>query len=86
MVNSVADQYLVRVGGAISIPKMRHLSGSLAFRVEGLRRYDMFRRADTVRGRSAALAPTDVWVRRTGCSFLMGTGVPVAAPVRVSEA
>jgi len=49
MVNSVADQYLVRVGGAMSVPKTRHLSASLSFRAEGLRRYDVFGRADGFR-------------------------------------
>ena len=49
MVNSVADQYLFRVGGATQIPGVRHFSGSLAFRAEGLRRYDIFGRSDGFR-------------------------------------
>lgn len=49
LVNSVADQYLFRVGAATIIPKTRHLSGSLAFRAEGLRRYDLFGRSDGFR-------------------------------------
>jgi len=48
-VNSVADQYLFRIGGATIIPGTRHLSGSLAFRAEGLRRYDLFGRSDGFR-------------------------------------
>ena len=39
-VNSVADQYLVRAG-AIAPLGIKGLSGSLAWRVEGLRRYDL---------------------------------------------
>lgn len=46
LVNSVADQYLVRAGGIVPVPKTRHLSASLAFRAEGLRRYDLFGRSD----------------------------------------
>ena len=49
LVNSVADQYLFRIGGATIIPGTRHLSGSLAFRAEGLRRYDLFGRSDGFR-------------------------------------
>ncbi len=49
LVNSVADQYLFRVGAATIIPGTRHLSGSLAFRAEGLRRYDLFGRSDGFR-------------------------------------
>jgi hypothetical protein len=49
LVNSVADQYLVRVGGAMRIPRTRHFSASLAFRAEGLRRYDLWGRSDGFR-------------------------------------
>jgi hypothetical protein len=49
LVNSVADQYLFRVGAATIIPGTHHLSGSLAFRAEGLRRYDVFGRSDGFR-------------------------------------
>jgi hypothetical protein len=38
-VNSVADQYLARVGG--TVPVWRGLSAALAWRVEGLKRYDL---------------------------------------------
>lgn len=37
---SVADQYLVRVGG--SVPVWRGFGASLAWRMEGLKRYDLF--------------------------------------------
>jgi hypothetical protein len=49
LVNSVADQYLLRLGIATRIPKARHFSGSLAFRAEGLNRYDVFGRSDGFR-------------------------------------
>lgn len=39
MVNSVPDQYIVRLGGAVAVWK--GLGASLAWRVEGLRRYDL---------------------------------------------
>jgi hypothetical protein len=42
LVNSVPDQYLVRFGAAAPIPKAKGISASLAFRAEGLRRYDLF--------------------------------------------
>jgi hypothetical protein len=38
--NSVPDQYLARIGG--SVPLGRGFSASLAWRMEGLRRYDLF--------------------------------------------
>ena len=41
LVNSVPDQYLARVG--VSVPLFKqHLSGGLAFRAEGVPRYDLF--------------------------------------------
>ena len=40
VVNSVPDQYLVRIGGAMPIKKI--LVASLAYRIEGQRRYDLF--------------------------------------------
>jgi hypothetical protein len=49
MVNSVADQYLFRVGAATPVPGARHFSASLAFRAEGLKRYDLFGRSDGFR-------------------------------------
>jgi hypothetical protein len=49
LVNSVADQYLLRIGGATPIPKLRHFAASLAFRAEGLNRYDVFGRSDGFR-------------------------------------
>ena len=49
LVNSVADQYLLRLGIATQIPKARHFSGSLAFRAEGLNRSDVFGRSDGFR-------------------------------------
>jgi hypothetical protein len=39
-VNSVPDQYLVRAGG--TVPVWRGLSATLAWRMEGLKRYDLF--------------------------------------------
>jgi hypothetical protein len=39
-VNSVPDQYLARLGG--TVPLWKGFSTSLAWRVEGLRRYDLF--------------------------------------------
>ena len=39
-VNSVPDQYLARVGGSVHLGK--GFSASLSWRVEGLRRYDLF--------------------------------------------
>lgn len=39
-VNSVPDQYLVRLGG--TVPVWRGFSASLAWRMEGLKRYDLF--------------------------------------------
>jgi hypothetical protein len=38
--NSIPDQYLARLGG--SVPVWRGFSASLAWRLEGLRRYDLF--------------------------------------------
>jgi hypothetical protein len=39
-VNSVPDQYLARLGGTVHV--WRGLSAALAWRVEGLKRYDLF--------------------------------------------
>jgi hypothetical protein len=39
-VNSVPDQYLARVGGSVAVWK--GISAALAWRMEGLRRYDLF--------------------------------------------
>jgi hypothetical protein len=39
-VNSVPDQYLARLGGSVHV--WRGLSAALAWRVEGLKRYDLF--------------------------------------------
>src|SRR5207245_2669846 len=41
LVNSVPDQYFVRTGISVPIPKW-HLSASAAFRIEGVPRYDLF--------------------------------------------
>lgn len=49
LVNSVPDQYLVRIGAATPVPKLRHLSAAIAFRAEGLKRYDLFGRSDGFR-------------------------------------
>lgn len=46
-VNSVPDQYLVRIGAGISV--WRGLAVSAAWRVEGLRRYDLLGRSDGFR-------------------------------------
>jgi hypothetical protein len=41
LVNSVPDQYLLRGGAAVPVPKVKGLSVSLALRMEGLPRYDL---------------------------------------------
>ena len=40
LVNSVPDQYLARVGG--TVPLWRGIAGTVAWRMEGLKRYDLF--------------------------------------------
>ena len=78
MVNSVADQYLFRVGGATQIPGVRHFSGSLAFRAEGLRRYDIFGRSDGFRrpGYELYLEPGFAYVYKgQSLSFNMPIGL-----------
>jgi hypothetical protein len=47
LVNSVPDQYLGRVGG--TFPVWKGLAGSVAWRVEGLRRYDLFGKSNGFR-------------------------------------
>jgi hypothetical protein len=47
LVNSVPDQYLARVGASVGL--MRGIAGSLAWRVEGMPRYDLFGRSDGFR-------------------------------------
>jgi len=39
-VNSVPDQYITRLGTSVGIWK--GMAGSVAWRMEGLRRYDLF--------------------------------------------
>ncbi len=47
LVNSVPDQYLARVGATVGLTKA--ISGSLAWRVEGMPRYDLIGRSDGFR-------------------------------------
>jgi copper chaperone CopZ len=47
LVNSVPDQFLARVGGSLGLG--RGLSGSLAWRTEGMPRYDLIGRSDGFR-------------------------------------
>jgi copper chaperone CopZ len=47
LVNSVPDQYLARVGASVGLGKV--FAGSLAWRVEGMPRYDLIGRSDGFR-------------------------------------
>jgi copper chaperone CopZ len=47
VVNSVPDQYVARVGGSVLLGK--GFAGSLAWRIEGMRRYDLIGRSDGFR-------------------------------------
>lgn len=46
-VNSVPDQYMARVGG--TVPVWKGFAGSLAWRMEGVRRYDLFGKSNGFR-------------------------------------
>lgn len=66
LVNSVPDQYLGRVGG--TVPLWSGVAGSVAWRVEGLRRYDLFGDSNGFRrpGTSMFIEP--------GLSYSRGSG------------
>lgn len=53
LVNSVPDQYLARVGG--TVPVWRGLAASLAWRAEGLRRYDLIGKSNGFRRPGASM-------------------------------
>lgn len=56
-INSVPDQYIVRTG--VGVPVFKGLGASLAWRVEGVPRYDLFGRSDGFRrpGREMFIEP-----------------------------
>lgn len=53
LVNSVPDQYLARAGGTVRV--WRGLAASLAWRAEGLRRYDLFGKSNGFRRPGASM-------------------------------
>jgi hypothetical protein len=76
--NSVPDQYLVRVGGAVPVPSVKGLSVSGALRMEGLKRYDLFGRSDGFRrpGFELFLEPGIAYSRgRQSLSFNFPIGI-----------
>lgn len=66
LVNSVPDQYMSRVGGTVRV--WRGIAGTVAWRVEGLRRYDLFGESHGFRrpGTSMFIEP--------GLSYSRGSG------------
>lgn len=74
LVNSVPDQYVVRVGGAYVLN--RHIGVSAAYRVEGQRRYDLIGDSNGFRRPGVAMFV------EPGVSYTTGAGtVWVAVPV-----
>mgnify|MGYP003694391459 CR=1 FL=1 len=82
LVNSVADQYLLRLGIATQIPKARHFSGSLAFRAEGLNSADVFGRSDGFRrpGYELLLEAGPVVLLQGAVVLVQRAGRPLSEP------
>ncbi len=75
LVNSVPDQYLARAGG--TVPVWRGIAGTIAWRMEGLKRYDLFGASNGFRrpGTSMFVEPGVSYSRGTNTFTL---NVPIA--------
>jgi hypothetical protein len=76
LVNSVPDQYMLRGGAAVPVPKIKGLSASMGVRMEGLPRYDLIGASHGWRrpGRAAFMEPGLLFTRG---NYAFNLNVPV---------